>query len=52
MRHPAVATYRGTVIDIDAAGQLAYADGERIGSLPIRIEALRGAVSVLDTRPA
>lgn len=52
VRHPAVATHRGTVIDIDAAGQLAYADGERIGSLPIRIEALRGAVSVLDTRPA
>ncbi len=34
--HPAVRTFRGRSIRIAAAGQVAYADGERIGPLPGR----------------
>lgn len=52
VRHPAVRTMRGRRIQIDAPGQVAYADGERIGALPVRIEVAPAALRVLDLRPA
>ena len=47
IHHPAVRTYRGRTFRISAAGQLAYADGERIGPLPISISVHAGALRVL-----
>ena len=44
---PYVTTYRGRVVTIDASGQVAYADGERLGPLPIRVGILPGALQVL-----
>ncbi len=41
-----VATYRGRSIRLSAEGQLAYADGERVGPLPIDIHALPAALRV------
>jgi diacylglycerol kinase (ATP) len=52
VRHPAVRTLRGRTFDIEGAGQVAYADGERIGPLPVRIEVVPAAVRLLDLRPA
>ena len=37
VRSPYVSTARAASIEIDAAGQLAYADGERVGPLPAAI---------------
>ncbi|MEX5294295.1 diacylglycerol kinase family protein [Kocuria sp. CPCC 205268] len=34
-------------VDVDAAGVTAYADGERLGPLPVRVDVLPGAVRVL-----
>ncbi len=45
--HPAVRTYRGRSLTIDAPGQVAYADGERIGPLPVEIDIRPGALRVL-----
>lgn len=45
--HPAVRTYRGTDLTIDARGQIAYADGERIGPLPVSVQVRPAAVRVL-----
>ncbi|MEI6360575.1 MAG: diacylglycerol kinase family protein [Actinomycetes bacterium] len=42
-----VTTYRGRSLTIDAAAQIAYADGERVGPLPIAVEALPGVLRVL-----
>jgi len=47
VHNPAVRTFRGSALTISAAGQVAYADGERIGPLPITIEARPGALRVL-----
>jgi diacylglycerol kinase (ATP) len=47
VRHPAVTTYRGRSVTISASGQIAYADGERIGPLPISVEVVPGALRVL-----
>ncbi len=47
VHHPAVRTYRGRVLTISAPGQTAYADGERIGPLPVRVEVQPGALRVL-----
>lgn len=44
---PFVSTYRARQIELDAPGQLAYADGERVGPLPISIRACPGALSVV-----
>ena len=41
IHHPAVRTYRGRVLTIEASGQTAYADGERIGPLPVEIDVRR-----------
>jgi diacylglycerol kinase (ATP) len=45
--HPSVRTFRGHRIRIEAPGQIAYADGERIGPLPVDIEIHPGALRVL-----
>ncbi len=47
VRFPYVQTYRGRRLTIAAPGQVAYADGERIGPLPISISCHPGALRVL-----
>lgn len=37
IKHPSVHTMRGTTIHVEAAGQTAYADGERVGPLPVDV---------------
>lgn len=44
--HPAVEFVRGSRITIEADHIVAYADGERIGPLPIDVEVVPGALSV------
>lgn len=46
--HPAVSTYRAQSIRIEAPGQVAYADGERLGPLPVDITAVPGGLRMLD----
>lgn len=50
--HPAVRTLRCTGATIHAEGQIAYADGERLGPLPIRVAARPGSLRILDTAVA
>lgn len=45
--HPNVETRTARRISIAAPGIVAYADGERIGPLPLTAEAVPGAVKVL-----
>jgi diacylglycerol kinase (ATP) len=47
VEHPAVRTFRGRSLRIAAEGQIAYADGERIGPLPVEIEVRPAALRVL-----
>lgn len=47
LSHPKVQQLNGTVIEVDAPGQVVYADGERIGPLPARIESHPGALQVI-----
>ncbi|MGI9197181.1 MAG: diacylglycerol kinase [Candidatus Nanopelagicales bacterium] len=44
---PYVATYRGREIDLEAPGQIAYADGERVGPLPITVRSCPAALRVV-----
>ena len=44
---PYVTTYRAREIALDAPGQLAYADGERVGPLPVTIQARPGGLRVV-----
>jgi diacylglycerol kinase (ATP) len=46
--HPAVEVLRGRAMTIEAPGQVAYADGERIGPLPISVSVRPGALRVLE----
>lgn len=48
--HPSVSTHRGRTVRIEAPGQVAYADGERIGPLPIDIEVHPADLTVLVPR--
>lgn len=50
VRHRAVRTLRGRSIRIEGAGQVAYADGERLGELPVEITVVPQALRVLDFR--
>ncbi|MDQ2750463.1 MAG: sphingosine kinase [Actinomycetota bacterium] len=45
--HPAVTTYTARTVGLDAPATLAYADGERIGPLPVRTTCVAGALPVL-----
>ncbi|GAA3452602.1 diacylglycerol kinase [Dactylosporangium matsuzakiense] len=44
---PRVSTYRAKVVELDAAGVTAYADGERICPLPVTIACVPGALKLL-----
>ncbi|MFG3283623.1 diacylglycerol kinase [Streptomyces sp. NPDC048111] len=50
--HPAVTTHRVASITLAADGITGYADGERLGPLPLTAECVRGAVRVLTPVPA
>jgi diacylglycerol kinase (ATP) len=47
VKHEFVTTHRGSVLTLAADGQIAYADGERIGPLPISVESLPAVLRVL-----
>lgn len=47
VRSPYVSTTRAASIELDAPGQLAYADGERVGPLPAVITVEPGALPVV-----
>lgn len=49
---PRVAIYRGSSIRIEADGIVAFADGERIGPLPVEVAVVPGALRVLAPAPA
>jgi len=49
--HPSVSTYRARSLVISAPGQVAYADGERVGPLPVAVEVQPGALRVLSRAP-
>jgi len=44
--HPSVTMRRAKVVTIDSPGVVAYADGERLGPLPLTCECVPGAVQV------
>ncbi|MGB9377990.1 MAG: diacylglycerol kinase, partial [Mycobacteriales bacterium] len=46
--HPAVQTRRGRVVRMESPGLVAYADGERLGELPVSSECVPGAIRVFD----
>lgn len=46
VEHPAVSTRRGTVVRLAGEGLVAYADGERLGGLPVTSECVPGALRV------
>jgi diacylglycerol kinase (ATP) len=48
---PRVTIYRGSSIRVEADGIVAYADGERVGALPVDIEVVPGALRVLAANP-
>jgi diacylglycerol kinase (ATP) len=45
--HPAVEVVRGREVTLEASGIVAYADGERFAPLPLTLETVPGAVTVL-----
>ncbi|MHB1066182.1 MAG: diacylglycerol/lipid kinase family protein [Candidatus Nanopelagicales bacterium] len=47
VRQPYVRTFRGARLRIEAAGQVAYADGERVGPLPVDVHLQPGALAVV-----
>ncbi|MEU9603777.1 diacylglycerol kinase [Streptomyces sp. NPDC048057] len=47
LSHPLVTVHRVRAITLEAAGINAYADGERLGPLPLTVECVPGAVRVL-----
>ena len=45
--HPSVSVHHGATVALDAPGQVAYADGERIGPLPLHAQCHRRALRVI-----
>ena len=45
--HPAVSVHTAATVGLDAAGVVAYADGEYVGPLPVRIAAVPSALNLL-----
>ena len=45
--HPSVEILRGRSVTLEAEGIVSYADGERFAPLPITVEVVPGAVTVL-----
>jgi diacylglycerol kinase (ATP) len=50
VEHPAVRVLHGRTITVEAKGPVVYADGERIGDLPIVATAVAGGLRMLDQR--
>lgn len=50
--HPRIRRSRGSAVTVSVEGAIAYADGERIGPLPLTIECVPGALRVLSAAPA
>lgn len=48
--HPAVSSYRASIVEIEAAGITTYADGERALPLPVTVASAPRAVRVLTAR--
>lgn len=46
VNHPAVEFAEARRVRIEGEGIVAYADGERLGALPVEVEAVQGALSV------
>ncbi len=51
LRDPRVHESSARVVRLDAPGQVAYADGERLGPLPVTVRAASDAVRVMTPRP-
>ncbi len=49
--HPSVTQYRGKEITLDGPHQIAYADGERVGELPVQISVKPAALAVFTRSP-
>lgn len=49
--HPAITTFRAKQVGLAAPGVTAYADGERIGPLPVGIECVSAALKVFAPPP-
>ncbi|HEV7171369.1 diacylglycerol/lipid kinase family protein [Pedococcus sp.] len=47
VHHPAVEIIKGRQVTLEADGIVAYADGERFAALPLTLETVSGAVTVL-----
>jgi diacylglycerol kinase (ATP) len=47
LSHPAVEVIRGRHVRIEAAGIVGYADGERFAPLPLDLEVVPGALTIL-----
>ena len=47
VNNPKVEMLRGKLITVEANGQIAYADGERLGPLPVEVKVVPGALRVL-----
>lgn len=47
VRHPVVRSFRARTVELDAEGIIGYADGERIGPLPLTVTAVPGAAQLL-----
>lgn len=52
VRRPEVSTHTARTVRLDAPGQVAYADGERVGPLPVHVQILPGALRVLVPGPS
>jgi diacylglycerol kinase (ATP) len=50
VEHPAVSEEAVGVVHLDAPDQIAYADGERVGPLPVEVRTVSGGVRVLVPR--
>jgi diacylglycerol kinase (ATP) len=50
LAHPAVESRRVTTVTLEAPGQVAYADGERVAPLPVTVTAVPDGVQVLVPR--
>ena len=47
VEQPEVSVHVARKVDIDAPGMLAFADGELVGPLPVSVECVPGAVTLL-----
>lgn len=47
VRHPAVRVYQGRSIVVESVGPILYADGERIGELPVEATVIEGGLRML-----